>query len=308
MKKLHLLLIIISFLILGVLIVLLVYENYFRPVRDPSDETGAEIISEETTETPSETEEIIPSAAADNSSPVISGVRDLVVHVDETIDFAKGITVSDDTDPSPTLEIDSSGVDINAVGSYIVIYIASDSSGNRTIDAANVRVVSAEKVSMEDAIALADQVIAEIITDDMDDVQKLNALWWHLYSMGYAEIDYAGVDDYLENAYHFLDSGRGNGKCFYAASRLILERLGFTTMMVENIPEAAREHYWNLVSADGGNTWYHFDPTHWNWVEDGVISMVTDEWLWSFSSRHDYMSHDWDTSRYPATPETEFGS
>ena len=78
------------------------------------------------------------------------------------------------------------------------------------------------------------------------------------------------------------------------------------TMMVKSSEDAPIIHYWNLVSIDEGKNWYHYDPTCWNWGEDGDICMVTDQWLLDFARDHDYSPLVWVLEDYPPTPDEDF--
>lgn len=260
--------------------------------------------TEPESETETETEE--ETEPEDVTAPVIVGVSDKVVHIGDSVAYKQGVEVYDDTDPEPTLEINADMVDVSTIGEYIVIYIATDASGNVAYDAANVKVVAQESISSDDANALADEILGNIIEEGMSDAQKLDAVWWYVYQLGYVDVDYGTVEEYLDNAYNFLTRMMGNCRCFYAASRLLLERLGYDTMLVRNKDDAAQTHYWNLVSIDGGETWYHFDPTCWGWEEEYEICMVSDEWLLSYSQWHSMETYDWEVSKYPSTPEENY--
>ena len=50
----------------------------------------------------------------------------------KTVSYKKGVTVSDNVDKDIELEIDSSKVNLNKVGSYKVVYKATDKAGNTT--------------------------------------------------------------------------------------------------------------------------------------------------------------------------------
>ncbi len=191
------------------------------------------------------------------------------------------------------------------MGTYEVYYIATDSSGNKTTVTSYVNVTARETITAEAAGAVADEILAGIITDGMSDKEKLRAVYNYIHSIGYIDVDYAGVDDYLTNSYYFLTTKRGDCKCFYAASKLLLERLGFTTTRIQN-RSGVMVHYWNLVSTDGGATWYHFDPTDWEWTDSEQPFMMTDEEILAYSARHDNIPYDWDTGSYPATPAESY--
>lgn len=69
---------------------------------------------------------------ADITPPVISGVCDQTLYVGQMPDYLKGVTVSDDLDAAPSLQINDSRVNLTRDGVYEVMYVARDFSGNMT--------------------------------------------------------------------------------------------------------------------------------------------------------------------------------
>ena len=65
----------------------------------------------------------------DTTPPVIYG-QDLRVAVNTPVRFDQLVTVTDDTDPHPTLRVDASDVDLSKSGVYPIRYIAQDRYGN----------------------------------------------------------------------------------------------------------------------------------------------------------------------------------
>ena len=61
--------------------------------------------------------------------------------------------------------------------------------------------------------------------------------------------------------------------------------------------EGDSNHYWLLVSVDGGKTYYHYDN-----VWSKYLCLVTDEALNNFSDVVDSHPFNRDASLYPATP------
>lgn len=305
MKKL---LVVISFLILIVLIAILVQQNYFadRGSEPESVETDtAQAVSAETESVIPETE-TEQQTVGDITAPIISGLYVFVVHVGEQVDYLSHITVTDDTDPNPLLTVDDSRVNLDTAGSYIVIYKAEDASGNTSYAACDVRVVHQNRITEEQANEQAEELLEQLVDDTMSDREKLEAVWDYLHRICGSEMFYGDWDEILENSYHFLDSKNGGKRCVFAASKVLLENLGYDTVTVMNSEDALLTHYWNLVSCDGGESYYHFDPSVWSWDDDRKVFMVTDEWLWNYSADHLYRCYDWDTDYYPATPDTEF--
>ena len=68
----------------------------------------------------------------DETGPVISGTDEIEVLQGGWVDFLAGVTVSDDMDPNPSLDMDDTKADLNTPGVCYVVYTAKDRSGNVT--------------------------------------------------------------------------------------------------------------------------------------------------------------------------------
>ncbi|MFQ6794627.1 MAG: polysaccharide deacetylase family protein [Thomasclavelia sp.] len=77
----------------------------------------------------------------DKQAPEISDLSEISVIVGGKVDYNQGVTVSDNRDPEPKLEIDSSKVDLTKVGTYKVTYTVTDRSGNKTVKKREIKVV-----------------------------------------------------------------------------------------------------------------------------------------------------------------------
>lgn len=243
------------------------------------------------------------SVIIDTQAPVIEGVTDQELYQGKTIAYRAGVTVTDDQDPAPALVIDNKGVDLNTPGVYTVTYIATDHAGNNSTVSATVTVkeMKAEYVPEEVIYAAVDAKLAEIIDEDMSNYEKVKTVFWWIrgYHMYY---NVETETDWLQAAYNMLDLGYGDCYRYFALCKLMLTRLGIPNIDVVKIPTHPRdsEHYWSLVSLDGGETYYHLDITP---REDPVIIFLeTDARLNNYSANH-HNSHNRDTSLYPPTPE-----
>jgi len=149
----------------------------------------------------------------------------------------------------------------------------------------------------------ADLVLGAIITDDMTDMEKCRAVYDYVHEIPYVNIVYS--EDWKENGYHMLFDRSGDCFGYYSASRLLLERLGYEVVELQNMNGFT--HVWCLVSIDHGQTWQHFDPTCWSWGSDGYLCMVSDDELVAYGTKHQVgygqLSHDWD--RQLASAEIE---
>ena len=280
------------FYILNALVLILAAVKRFAGEAPASEETGR----------------FLPKARAsaqqDTQSPQISGVRDILMYTEETVDFCAGISVTDNVDAAPVLEADISGVDIHTPGSYRVGYYARDDAGNRNSAEAFVTVLprGENAADMQVVMAAVDRELAALITEDMLLRQKVRAVYdWAHNSLCYG--GHTERSDIYQAAYQMLTTRQGDCYGYFAVSKLMLERLGIPTIdvqKVKNHPEDSN-HYWSLVSIDGGNTYYHFDCTP-RLGEPFDFCLITDSALDSYSAKHKF-SHNRDLSAYPATGE-----
>jgi transglutaminase/protease-like cytokinesis protein 3 len=240
---------------------------------------------------------------SDTVAPQIMGVNRLAVFTGSSIAYRSGILVSDDTDPAPKLSVDSSQVNLSAPGTYPVIYTATDSAGNATSVETTITVSEAPTTYVDEELIkeTADTLLAEIITDRMTREEQVNAVYdWiagHCYYI--AEFD---KSDYMQAAYLMMTTNRGDCYGFYAVSRLLFDRMGLPNLTVSRLPNETRtsNHWWNMVSLDGGESWYHFDSTP-HMTYPTRTCLVTDTFLNEFNllmPNYYYFDHD----SFPDTP------
>jgi len=228
----------------------------------------------------------------DIEPPVIEGQLNKTVYVGDGVSFKNGISVTDNVDTDIELQVDSSQVDLNTPGEYNIVYTAVDSMGNMDLAEGVVTVI--EQTYTEDEVyALADEVLADIITEDMSDYDKAHAIYvWVQGNIGYSESDDSG--DWLKGAYDGLKNRHGDCYNYFAVSKALLTRAGIKNGDIEIIPTATRHHYWNVV--DCGEGWRHFDTTP-RTDKSFKGFYITDEELMEYSNQH-YRSHNYDREVY----------
>ena len=240
----------------------------------------------------------------DTQPPEISGVQDMIFYQGDTVAYRSGITVTDDMDPEPILTIDSDAVDLSTPGTYTLVYTASDASGNTATSEATITVHEKKEgyADLETIYARADELLATFIDDSMDDEAKVRAVYrWISGHVVYS--DSSDKSDWLQGAYQAMTRYSGDCFNFFAAGKLFFERLGIPNIDVQKLRtyEWESNHYWSLVSVDGGQNWYHFDTTPRPGTDD-YFCLVTDRYLDWYSANH-YNCFNRDKSLYPATPE-----
>ena len=240
----------------------------------------------------------------DNTPPTIKGVHSISLYLGSAVSYRSGVVVTDDKDPSPKLEVDSSQVDLSNPGTYPLVYTARDMTGNETRLEVTVTVVEkpSSYVDPETINAKADELLKKIVSDDMTDEAKVRAIYSYVRSH-YTYSGHSDKTDWLQGAWVMMHEGEGDCFNYYAVTKLLLERLGIPNIDVRKVRnhDTDSDHYWSLVSVDGGQTYYHLDTTP--RVGDGDdFCLVTDAFLDAYSAANKNC-HNRDKSLYPATPE-----
>ena len=231
---------------------------------------------------------------ADREPPEILGAADQEVMLGDSVSYRSGVTVKDNRDDQVELTIDTSKVNLNAVGSYPVVYTATDQAGNRTEVIVTIVV---RTVSQEEVIQLADDLLARITTTEMTNEEKCRAIYdWAQNSIKY--VGTADKSDIYQGAYEGFTKLRGDCYTYYAVATVLLDRLGIPNMKVERIDST---HYWCLV--DAGNGWYHFDCSPRRIGHYVDTCLVPDSVLERYSREEIEGYYDFDHSLYPERGE-----
>lgn len=241
--------------------------------------------------------------SGDTTPPQIMGVNELSLFLGGTVAYRSGVLVTDDLDPAPQLHVDSFQVNLSAPGTYPLTYTATDSAGNVATVQTTVTVCEAPETYVDEALIkeMADEYLAKIITEDMTLEQKINAIYDYIESHCYyiAQFD---KSDYVQAAHLMMTTERGDCFGFYALSRLLFERMGLPNLSVTRLKNEVRtsSHYWNMVSLDNGESWYHFDATP-HMTYPTRTCLVTDGDLEAFNElmpNYYYYDH----AAFPKTP------
>ena len=219
----------------------------------------------------------------DQQAPQLQGVRDLETYVGDTVAYRNG-------------------VDLSAPGEYTVTYTAKDHAGNTTSATAKVTVREkrADHVEPEVIYERVDALLDKLITEDMTDREKVEVVYcWTRLHFQYGKS--SDKEDYLQIAYEFLQTLKGDCASYFSLQKLMLERLGIPTIDVKKVKnyEGDSNHYWLLVSIDKGQTYYHFDN-----VWSKALCLVTEKTLNTFSKACKNCFNR-DESLYPPTPAEE---
>ena len=240
----------------------------------------------------------------DKQAPTITGAVDVEVYQGKTVAYRNGVTATDNLDEAPTLNVDSSAVDLSAPGKYPVIYTATDASGNTATVTITVTVLEMKNnyVDMDTINAEVDKILNKIIKDNMTQLEQVKAIYkWVRNNCGYTNTKFK--DDWRQAGYKMLKNRVGDCYYYFGITKLMLERLNIPNIDVKKVPnyEGDSNHYWHLVSVDGGENYYHVDTTPRTVPTN--FCMVTDKKMDDFSANYRNCFNR-DKSLYPATPET----
>ncbi len=283
---------------------------------DPQPQTVSLLLTDEAGNTATVTAKL--TVTIDTTPPVITGVQDLTVEQGGTVSYRTGVSVTDDLDPAVQLMIDASAVNPAVPGKYAVVYSATDRSGNTSSVTAYVLVKTKEyqvpdigpdegmddvlpPVPEETVVALVNKYLSQIITGDMGAKEKIQAIYtWVRDHVGYSGRGLG--QDFTHAAYLAIAMGEGDCRNFFALTRMMLDQAGIPNIDVMKVPNSPTDsnHYWHLVSLDGGATYYHLDTVP--RIPEGNFFLVTDAQLDAYSVAHRNCFNR-DTSLYPATPK-----
>ena len=176
-------------------------------------------------------------------------------------------------------------------GTYPIVYIATDASGNKATVNATLTVVQSA-ADEETVKKLAKEVIDQIITDDMSGYDKLYAIYyWVRGNIRYQ--DQPNLEDWLKAAYDGLKYHQGDCYVYCMTSRALLDAAGIKNMVIDTVP-LRYIHFWNLV--DIGEGWYHFDTTP--RASGGTFLYMNDADIQEYSRNHQN-AHSYDHDRFP---------
>ena len=252
-----------------------------------------------------EAELILNVTVIDVTPPVITG-ENFSITEGGSVSYRKQVTCSDDCDPAPALEIDSSAVDADKPGVYPVYYTLTDAAGNRATLTLNLTVKAKQTGNEEKAVYVSDEskrILKKIVTDDMNDLQKAYAVYYWTKE----NIAYSGSSDksnYINGAYDGFKDRKGDCYTYYAVSKALLMELGIanvdmTKLRVSDPAQSSSRHYWLLVNV--GDGWYHFDCTRFSRTKfkNPDFFMVTDEELKTWDAENYPLDHHYDPAGLP---------
>ena len=241
-------------------------ETFFEPNPAPEDAVLSPALTEEQLRTAGASYELTLQCAGktgivvlnvtDTTPPVISGAKDLTIHVGGSVSYREGIELTDNGAGNVALTIENGDVDMSKEGEYPVCYVATDSAGNTARAWVMLYIMEAsDEEMMEKVDQLADELIGQLIGDDMSKWDTCYMLWkWCQTHIKYSFA--AGDRTLYGGAYEGLHKRTGDCYVYYATFTVLLQKCGIDTIKVARVGGTSH-HWWNLVNL--GDGWYHCD-------------------------------------------------
>lgn len=232
----------------------------------------------------------------DTLAPVIEGTEDIEAFIGDTIKYRENVTVTDDIDTDPELEVDTSGVVFDEEGTYEVIYRAKDFSGN--VSETSIQLTLTEKpdtwVDPEIVYEEAREILNRITWDSMSDMEvALQITWWVRYNINY--ISNCDDSSWTRAAYDGFTQRCGNCYTFAMCAKALFDVAGIENMIIVRDPYIYNPHFWNYINIDG--EWYHCDSTP-RMNYDSYFFMYTTEELRNFW-HNGWNGYNFDEDLYP---------
>jgi hypothetical protein len=237
------------------------------------------------------------TVVADTTAPVFSEMEKLVVNIGQSVSYRKDVTATDDRDGNLNFTIDASAVNLEAEGTYVIVYEATDKSGNVTRVEREIFVSEKLVVNAELVDEMAQAILDKIIKDDMSDHDKIFAVFMYIRkNVAYSS---SKEKDILSAAYKAMVYKRGDCYNYFALAKVLLDQCGIDNLPVERY-KGRSSHYWLLVNI--GTGWYHYDASPQSAEDPFRCFMKTDKQVNAYArsrqdGRRDYYQIDY--SKYP---------
>ncbi len=190
----------------------------------------------------------------DAVEPELTGVANVTTYIRQKPDYLLGVMAVDDMDGDIAVNVDDSRVNYELPGIYEVVYTATDKSGNITLRTTNVEVKNVTRALVD---SMADNILADIVTDSMTITEKAMAAYTYIQD-NVRYINQADQSSTEKAAYDGLTLGVGDCFTFASLIEVFIERIGGQTAFVSRDSDTTN-HYWELCNL--GTGWYHMDAT-----------------------------------------------
>lgn len=196
----------------------------------------------------------------DTSKPVITGIDDVTLKVDDTFDVMAGVKATDNADGDVTsmIVVSPSSISTSKPGQFTITYTVTDLSGNKTVETRLITVTgTAGQVDVgngafltEDEVNQRDAIVKSLLNKELnawDDKTFLRSLNTYLMN----NFKRSSNDD---TSYDVIVRQRGTRMAMVRAVKVILDARGIENTIVYGKSDGM---VWNLVRVD--NDYRHID-------------------------------------------------
>ncbi|MBE6544272.1 MAG: hypothetical protein E7675_07710 [Ruminococcaceae bacterium] len=253
----------------------------------------------------------------DNTAPIITVPKDLVIRVGQTVNFKECIKIFDDKDGeldisnTQKVSVDTSTLNIYLPGTYNIFITATDSTGKSSSATLSVKVEHAD-LSSSEINSVLDKIIEEATEAGMTREQRIYAIFNKILKN--ENMNFNGTSDKNNTpereAYYGFVNNYGDSFTVACMTKAVLERMGYDVITVQRI-STTEKYYWSLV--DFGDGWFHVDPFYKKeiWVVNGseketfklTDRQLSEYTLWYDSIKSGVNYYLFDPLLYPSTPE-----
>ena len=218
---------------------------------------------------------------ADVTAPSLTVPESVNAYIGGSTSYMDGVTVTDDFDPAPEVEVDLSEVISDTPGVYTITYIATDAHGNSTSKTADLILEQMPEVYLDRSEVYG--VAADVLYNEVLDGEPISSFTdievaFRIFEWAHRNIGYTGTSDKSDwtiAAVDGFETHTGDCYTYYACCRAMLDVAGIENVRVERYPITSSPHYWNLIKING--QWYHCDATTFMDVSGFVFMQIDSE-------------------------------
>ncbi len=216
------------------------------------------------------------SVIEDKQAPVFRYIpSNIVGYIGQGISYKKDVEVYDNCF-GVSLEVDTSKVDATKVGTYSVIYIATDAAGNKSTSIPVTVYIYEQQITQEMLNEKVAEIAKEIgISKNLPKEEICKRVYEYVNdpnsNASSARFRYVGNSndksrgDWRREAWLTIQNGQGDCYSYFAVAKAFFEYFGIENKDIERTKglTSGETHFWSMVNIGSASNprWYFFDAT-----------------------------------------------
>ena len=211
----------------------------------------------------------------DTEPPTRSAPATITADLGEAVAYTKSVTVKDNCFGEVSLSVNTDAVKSDRVGSYRVVYTATDAAGNSSSVTVTLAILE-RRITREELMEKIAALSLKLgITNDLSDQEKCRRIYGYVNSPNLSAseanvvfTDQSNTDrtDWIREAYLTLERGSGDCYSYFALSKAFFEYFGIENLDIERskgVTTQSGTHFWCMVNLKNGEAkgWYYYDAT-----------------------------------------------